>query len=570
MSKEILRKEVRFAVHIPRTDYREDAHYIKEQVFYKDGTQEPRTYLVKDYTRPIWVEHPRTRTYTQKREFGIRETMIERQCTQSDLNKVVAGMLEIPHMAQRPNELKASPYLYGYDQTSTSIIKLKSLMGNNFIQAPYTVAGFDIETDVDTMEIKIATVVYNGKAHMAISSKYIESVRSNYRKRFDDALALYLPEYVGKIDVQITVHDHEVDMLKAVFKTANEWSPDFLAIWNINFDIKRILERLKFHGVNPVDVICDMKVPRPYRICKYKEGMTKKPMASGKVKPISPSLQWHTLTSTTTFYVIDAMCVFRQIRSAKQEEPSYDLNSILTKFLKKRGKLKFTQADKYKKEKWHRFMQTEYPIEYMVYNLYDCLGMLALDEVTKDLSNSMPSGAGMTDFAKFTSNPKRIVDAMFPFGLERGKVIGTAYKPKQKDEDEDDVVEAVEEDDEEEGEFESQDKYKGLGLKGWIQLLPQNQLTNEGLCCFEDYPNLVTNIRGMTWDVDATAAYPTCTEVGNVSKATCVNELINVDGVDVETFKEQNLSLCMGGVNSLEYFSVMFGMPTLDEIDSML
>lgn len=569
MSKKVSRREVRYAVHIPKTDYREDTHYVKEQIFYEDGTQEPRTFLVKDYERPIWCTHIRHRNHKDKKEFEEREKLVERKCTQSDLNKVVAGMLDLTHMANRPDALKASPYLYGYDQTSTSIIKLKSLMSNNFIQAPYTVAGFDIETDVDTMDIVIATVVFNGKAHMALTEKYAGNIQ-NLKPRFDAAMKKYLPDYEGKVQVNITVHKTEVEMLKTVFKTANDWAPDFLAIWNINFDIKRILERLKLFDVNPIDVLCDTKVPRQYRICRYKEGVSKREMASGVIKPISPSLQWHTLTSTSTFYVIDAMCVYRQIRVAKQEEPSYGLDAILTKVLG-RGKIKFEEADAYKKEKWHRFMQSTYPIEYMVYNLFDCLGMLELDVKTKDLSGSMPSGAGMTDFAKFTSNPKRIVDAMFLFGLERGKVVGTAYKPKDKKDADEEDVEAVEvEDEEEPGEYESQDKYKGLGLKGWIQLLPQSQLMMEGLMCFEDYPDMPTNIRGMTWDVDATAAYPTCTEVGNVSKATCVNELISIEGLDVETFKEQNLSLCMGGVNLLEYFTVMFDMPTLQEIDKMI
>lgn len=570
MSKTVTKREIRYAIHLPRTDYREDAHYVKEQVHYSDGTSSPRTFLVKDYERPIWVTKESARNYKDKKEFEDAEKLNQRVCTQSDIDKTVAGLLGQPYLANQPNQIKNSPYVYGYDQTSTSLIKLKSLMKNNFIQTPYSIAAFDIETDIDTREILIATVVFGLKVHITILKKYLNG-RTEVDKKVKAGIDKYLPQYSGKLDLKITVHNTEVDMLTAVFKTANDWGPDFLSIWNINFDIPRVLERLKEANVNPVDVICDTTIPRQYRYCRYKEGITKKVMASGKAKPISPSLQWHNLISTTRFHAIDAMCVYRQIRMAKQEEPSYSLDAILQKVLGSR-KLSFEEADQYKGAKWHIFMQQNYPIEYIVYNLYDCLGLLELDKVTKDLSQSLPSGAGMTDFIKFNSNPKKIVDALYIFGLERGRVVGTVPKLDKKDEE----IEAEDipdvESDEDEDASEDPSKYKSLNLKGWIQLLPQNLLLAEGLQCLEDYPNVVTNIRGTVWDVDATAAYPTCTMVGNVSKETCVNELISIDGLDEEVFREQNLSMCLGGVNSLEYFTVMFGMPAIDseELDRLI
>ena len=573
MSKKVIRKEVRYAVHLPRTDYREDAHYVKEQIFYDDGTSTPHSFLVKDFERPIYVTSQAHRNHKDKKEFEDVDKLMERKCTESDLNRVVAGMLGMPHLANQPNQIKNSPYLYGYDQTSTSIIKLKSLMKNNFIQSPYTVAAFDIETDIDTREILIATVVFGKKAHITILEKYLQG-RGNVNEKIKAGIDKYLPQYSGKLDLKITVHETEVDMLTSVFKTANTWAPDFLSCWNINFDMPRVLERLKVAGVNPIDVVCDTTIPRQYRLCRYKEGIKNKTMASGKAKPISPSLQWHKFITTTTFHPIDSMCVYRQIRMAKQEEPSYALDAILQKVLGTR-KLSFEEANEFKGAKWHIFMQQNYPIEYIVYNLYDCLGLLELDAVTKDLSQSLPAGAAMTDFVRFNSNPKKIVDALYIFGMERGRVVGTVPNLNKKEEEVDAAeipdTDEGDEDDEEDG-VEDPSKYKSLNLKGWIQLLPQNLLLAEGLQCLEDYPSVVTNVRGMVWDVDATAAYPTCTMVGNVSKETCVNELISIEGVDEEVFREQNLSMCLGGVNSLEYFTVMFGMPELnsEELDSLI
>lgn len=575
--KEVLRRETRYAVHLPKNDKREDTHYVKEHIYYKDGTDEPRTFLVKDFQRPVWVTQQAHRNHKDKKEFERRELLMEQKSTQSDINRTVAGLLGTPHLSSNPDAIKSSPYVYGYDQTSTSLIKLQSLMRNQFAESPYSVATFDTETDIETREILAASIAMRRggvlMAYMCVQAKFLSRVSRPYEQLLA-GISKYLPEYKDKVKVQLIVHEHEVDLIKDVFRVANEWAPDFLAIWNINFDIPRVLERLKHFGVHPAQVLCDQRVPWEYRMCRYKEGITKKVTASGKVKPVNPSLQWHTLHSTSTFYVIDAMCVYRQLRIAKQEEPSYSLDSILRKELKGRGKLNFKEADGYSGAKWHTFMQQEFPMEYLVYHLFDCLGMIELEEQLRDLSNSLPASAAMTDFARFNSNPKKIVDALFIFGLERGEVVGTVGKiNKTEQAAEADLIDdnlLVNEDDDDEEEEEDESKYKSLDLKGWIQLLPQNLLLNEGLKILEDYPDVATNVRGLVWDVDATAAYPTCTLVGNVSKATCVNEIIQIEGLREEVFREQNLSVCMGGVNMLEYASVCFGMPTLDELGPIL
>lgn len=571
MQKEILRREVRYAVHIPANPKmdRPDTHYVKEQVFYKDGSQEPRTFLTKDYQRSVFVTKQSYRNHQDKKEFELIDRLHEQKCTQSDITKAVAGMLGQPHLSNSPDKIKASPYVYAMDQTSTSLIKLKSLRTNNFIQSPYTVASFDIETSTNesNREILMATIAFGNRAHSVVNRNWVDESRAPKEKVLK-ALQMYLPEYSDKLDWRVTFHDSEVDLLTSVFETANEWAPDFFAVWNINFDMKVILERLKKYGVNPVDVICDKTIPRSYRLCKYKEGITKKVTASGVHKPISPSLQWHNLIATTRFHAIDAMCVYRQIRMAKQEEPSYSLDAILQKVLNKR-KLSFTQADEYSGAKWHDFMQQSYPIEYMVYNLYDCLGMLELDAKTKDLCQSLPSGAGMTDFAKFNSNPKKIVDALFIFGLERGEVVGTVG-PVNRQEQEVKVAQVEDSDVVSDDDDEGEEEHKALGLRGWIQLLPQNHLLVDGLQCLEEFPLVKTSVRGTVADVDATAAYPTATLVSNASKATCFNEIIDIKGVSEETFRQQNLSVCLGGVNSLEYFNVMFSMPAIDSLEMSL
>ena len=562
MSKEIVKKEVRFSWHIPKNDQRDDLHYIREDHTLEDGSVVPHTYLTKDFKRPVYVSKTNFRNYKEKREFEEKDKLNMQLTTQSDINRTVANMLGQPHLASQPDKVKASPYVYGYDITSTSFIKLMSLNKNNFIQSTCTVAVFDIETDIDDNHIKMATVTYGNKSYTSILSSYLKNI-SDVDYRVKKAIEKYLPKYVN-LEFTIKEHGNEVDLLKDIFRVCNEWAPVFLAVWNMDFDIPRCLDRLKYFNVNPIDVICDKTVPRWARVCRYKQGLKKKITASGVVKPINPSLQWHTLICTSKFYVIDAMCVYRQLRMAKAEKTSYSLDYILQDELGSR-KLKFEEANEYKGAKWHIFMQENYPIEYIVYNIYDCLGVLELDAKNKDLSNVLLSFAGISDLQKFNSQVRKVSDAVFLFGLEKNLIIGTVGKNKEEVKAEEDEI-----DDSLLGESEDEEIYKTLDLKGWIQLLPQNLLLHDGLKCLEEYPDVVTNIRGVTVDLDCSSAYPSCTLSANVSKATCVNELISIEGITEEVFRTQNLGVCLGGANTIEYATVMFGMPSLDEIDKYI
>lgn len=568
MSTTPIKKEVRFSVHIPKSDYRDDIHYIREDHTLEDGTVVPHTYLVKDWKRPVYVVKQQYQNYIDKKEFEDKDKLNVQLTTQSDINRTVANMLGTPHLATQQDKLKSSPYLYGYDITSTSLIKLMSLRRNEFVQSPYSVASFDIETNPLTNEILMATITYKNKSYTAIMKSFLKNIPDpNYRLKL--AIEKYLPNYKD-LDFKLSIHNNQIDLLKDIFKVANEWAPAFMSIWNMDFDISRIMEVLKKYNVNPVDVICDQSIPRYARVCRYKQGPKKKVTASGLVKPINPSLQWHSLISTSKFYVIDAMCVYRQLRIAKPEKPSYSLDAILRDELNTQ-KLKFKEADDYKAINWHLFMQENYPIEYIVYNIYDCLSMLELDEKNKDIASTLPAFAGITDFQKFSSQVRKITDAMFLFGLERNKIIGTAgKKPDSKNNIDEEIDDSILDDDDSEENENDPSKYKTLDLKGWIQLLPQNLLLNEGLKCIEEYPDVTTNVRGITCDLDASSSYPSCTLVANVSKKTCVNELIKVEGIPEKTFREQNLSICLGNANMLEYCNVMLGLPSIDTIDKYL
>lgn len=564
MSKTITARECRFAIHIrAKHGLHPDLHLIKEQISYSDGSIEPNVRLIEDFQRPFWVTTPSKRNHKQKKEYEELENLNEYHCNDSELRDRVAVALEQSYSQSQLAQLAISPYLYGTDITASALIK-KRYLDKYTIRTPYSVAVFDIETKQsgkDTI-ITLASIAFKNKIYTGILSSLVKGI-ANVPMALKLAMHKYLPNYRDQLIEEIEVCNTEVDIIRGIFKRAHEWSPDILTAWNINYDIPKILAMLERHRVDPRDILCHPKLAKSARICKYKEGKKKKITSSGNVTPISPASQWHTLYLTAGFYVLDAMCVYKLLRIAKPEEPSYKLDAILEKELGSH-KLSFTEADNYQGIRWHNFMQEQYPIEYIVYNRYDCLSILELDAKTKDLSHTIAEFAGVTDFKKFNSQPKRIADALYFYLLANNKVIGcVGFEDRDKQSSDYDYeydLPNITEEEEDDG-----NSADTLGLEDWIITL-SSSLQVHGLPMIAEDPSLHTNLRAQVYDVDVTAAYPTCTEVCNVSKETTNTEIIAIRGIDENVLRLQNINLLAGPINALEYCTSMFKLPKPDKL----
>jgi len=547
MEPTVVARECRFAVHVPeRHNLRPDLHLVKEQLHMSDGTIRPAIRFIQNFERPFWATIKNRRTYKQKKEWEHLDNLVEYKCTDSQLRDRVAKALELNYTNDHLKKLLTSPYIYGTDISAASLIKKQYMDQYPNHRTPFTVATFDTETKtIDGITyINLATIAFQNKVFTAVHKDLVRNI-SNVDLELNRLMDKYLPQYRDRLKCEILICETEVDMLRAVFQKAHEWSPDILAIWNMNYDIPKVLATLDRYGVAYEDILCDPKIPKSARICKYKEGKKKKITASGKVTPISPASQWHTLILTASFYVLDAMCVYKQLRLAKQEEPSYSLDVILNKELGSR-KLTFAAADNYHGLKWHEFMQEHYPVEYIVYNRYDCISMLELDEKIKDLSYTISEFAGVTEFDRFNSQPKKIADAMYFYLLDQNYVLGSVGYDDNEDEkdDEDDAV---------------------LSLKNWILTLPA-ELQVSGLKIIEGNSEISTNIRAMVYDSDAVSAYPTATESLSVSKETTCREIIRIKGISEHLFRMQNINLMSGPINALEYATTMFKLPKPHEV----
>lgn len=577
--KKVVGKECRFAIHIPTKSHDvPDMHLVKEILHYEDGTTKPNVAFIRDQQRPYAVTKTSARNHEQKKESERLDNLVIHQCTQSELTKRVARALGNPYDPRPLNKLAASPYLYGTDISSTSVIKHNYTKTWPAFNTPYSVSHLDIETDMlhGTEDPIMISVMFGKKLFFSVVGSFVEGytdVEGQYRA----CVKKYIQEYIDKHEIEIEFYlaPDCVTMLREAIGRLHQWLPDFVAVWNIGFDVPRMLKTLEKYNVNAEEVFCHPGLKEGRRFLKYREGSTKKITASGQFKPKKPSEQWHSLINSAGFWFIDQMSSYRFVRQGAQELAEYSLDFVLQEVLGIR-KLKFEEAEGYFKGEWHKFMQKNYPFEYMVYNNFDSISCHELELKTQDLGLSVPIRTGISDFTRFDSQTKRFSDKYHYFLLDKkGEMVGT-IPPKENarpgDEehvdyigdfgDEDDDVDPNA--DESTLEYAMENKDDVLSLRDWIVTL-KPYLSVLGLTIVEENALLRTLIRCMTYDSDAVSAYPSAAAVANVSKATTLYELIAILGIDEDVFRQQNINLLQGHVNAVEYSVKMFGLPSIED-----
>lgn len=555
MEKTVKGYEFRFATHVPYKVNDDDYIIVKENIHYTDNTIEPHIRIIKNFKRDFYVTKQAYRNHKDKKESEEISKLDKYTCTQSELNDKIIQVLDLYYLDNKSyRNISNSPYLYGSDVSVTSLIKRHYADRFKDIYSPYSVCMLDIETNVlktdDIPIITIISAVMKGKMIVATTEDYI---KENYSKNYsiktvkDEILKRvdqYIKEYIEKynIDIEIVIAKNEFEAIKEVFNRLHQWKPDFLSIWNINYDLPIIEKTIRKWHRNPEDIFSDPDVPKPLRYYDYREGPSRKMKSNGESMIIGPANRWHIVKSTSSFYFIDAMCVYKLARLGLPEKPSYSLDNILNDELGIR-KLKFKEADEYTGLAWHVFMQSNFPLEYIVYNMFDVISMLELEEKTTDLSQVIGLACSHSDFDIFNSIPKRLTDKLYYYYLEHGYVMGTTGSKLRQDVDD-----------------------ETLALTGWIISLSPNRLIDNGLKCIKEDPTLNTNIRLYNGDNDISSAYPSNQVALNVSQQTTMTEVIDIPGIPKEIFTIQNMNLICGKVNAVDYCTTIFNFPTLQNL----
>lgn len=529
----------------PATPGSSDYHYVKEVHSYSDGSRVNNIKLIKDFKRSFWVTKPGKRLHRGKKELELLDNLNRYESTQSQLAFRVAQALEKPWFQGSLKDLHENPYLYGTDISSTALVKASYSRKNGDFMSPSSVAVFDIETYMGTGTICVATLSFGDKVYTAVDRELLKGRAvgvPDIRKAFDKYLAKY-KDRVKNWEVEIV--DSEIDILKGIFQRAHEWQPDIVAVWNINFDIPKVIAACNRVGLDPKELFSDPKLPSKFKYFRYKEAKKVKRTASGKETPINFADMWHTVFAPASFYWIDAMCSYRKLRTQKGELDSYALDYVLQLELGER-KLNFSMADGYTDEAWHEFMQEEYPVEYIIYNVFDCISVELLDEKTMDLSLDLPISCKFSDYKDFESQPKRTVDELHFWTIENVKsVLATTSK---------DIITEL-------------DKLAPPN-EDWIVNLKAYLLDDVGLELGPTQGDLITRFFIKNYDSDVSGAYPSNTIVFNISRETQRRIVCRIERKSINDLRNSGLNLSGGHTNAVEFCTTLFDLPNLDTLEN--
>lgn len=524
-----------------------DALIVKELVHCKDGRVLPNVRIIQNYERDFYVTLEPYRTHKDKRPWEQIKRTRKFRCRQHELHNKVARALGRTPGRNYLRQLARSPYLYGVDITTPVLLKRSYRDKWPRTPSPYTVAAYDVETSMtsDEQEIILSSMTCKNKGVLTILRSFMQGKdEAAFVQGVRDKIQQYIGDIVKQrnLEIEIRVVDTPAGCVKTAFDRAHEWKPDYVSIFNIDFDMPKSIKTLEDEGIPLNDVFCDPSVPPQYRAFEYVKGPTVKKDEEGNTTPINVHDQWHTCRSQASFLFADSMLLYKRIRTAAPNEPSYSLDYILQKNLGLR-KLKFTEADGYEKGEWHTFMQANYPEEYCVYNLFDTISLEMLDEKTKDISVTLTALLKCSEYHNYNSQPKMVADDLHFFGLKRGNIFGSTSDNMKTELDS-----------------------LSPNLRNWIVTLPAYMVA-------DNEAQVVSEMMGhqtLAWthvsDVDVVSTYPNLQDALNIDKMTTQTELSSVEGYREEEWRHAGIDLTGGFVNHTMICQKMFKLPDMQTL----
>lgn len=556
VENDVLGLSCKHVIHCPAiSEGGSDLHFIKEHIVHKDGSIKPNIRLLKDYERPFYVTKPELRKNKDKKEDERIKNTNKYLSTQSNLIKSIQRATEQGSNVNSLKRLSRSRSLYGSDITAAAIIKKEY-----FDQWPEqsvtksTVAAYDTETSVlDTWykdEVMIAGLTFGKTIVIGVLEDFVKGIDNPIEKIIACAKTNLSHCTSKDTEYKIKLCKTPGECCAFVIEETHKLMPDFISIWNIDFDVPKTLSALEKYGYDPAEVLSDPSVPKPMKFFNYKTGPRIKKKQNGEETPIPWHEQWHTLYTPSSSYWVDAACVYRKIRFAKgMQQGGYSLDNILNVELGLR-KLKFDDLleetapwIKGGTLEWHRYMQENHPIEYVVYNMFDSIGLELLDQKTLDLSTTLPVQIEISEFAKYSSQPGRIADDLHFKYLDKGCVIGTVSD--QMADDNDKLV---------------------VGIDDWIVTLAAERMLNHGIKCIEESPQLETEIYLNNYDIDIEGTYPNIQVFMNISKRTTARELVSIEGLSASQRRMIGINLTGGRANGYYLSRVVHKAPTFMQL----
>ena len=511
--------------------------FVKEkEVTIDKGTSEildvkDKLKFINNPKRVIYITKPQYRTYKYKKDTEdlshVDKYIIEDQYKEDEIRK----LLELPKFPRKSLlDLCDSPYVYNADISIEALIRAKyqSMQKHNVI--PFRIGGLDIETSVlddDTYGcINCISFCTEHNTYTAVLERFLydtDASGKRVKKSKEDIVSLihekiqpYLDEY--NFNPIVVVCKNEVQLLKWIFDRIHDEKVDFIYIWNINFDIPKIIERIQHYNYDESEFFCHPDVPKDYRFCKFKED---KRMVQHIVD------KWHWFYCTDYTQYIDGMLLYARIRKADSKEPSYSLDAISTKVLGV-GKLKFSEGSHYE-------MQMNRFTEYTVYNLVDAMLLVMMGLKTNDISQ-LYGLTGTSPYPDFSKQTVMLRNIYYKFCLDRDKVFSSVGK---------------------------------LLVKQGGAVLKASLVKDIGLHAVVELPEFESYVVCLGADLDFKAYYPSTQSMYGLAKENKLCTVVQIEGKDKSDIEAFMGAIASPEVNSVWLGSEYFGLPNYREWDDI-
>ena len=497
--------------------------------------------IIVDPKRKYYIHQTQYQTYKYKIEYVPLNQCDEYICYNKNLERDIRKSLNIYDTKNFGSlrELCNSPYLYGADINIEVLIKIGYMkkLKDVSILPKYTFGALDLEVSVlGDDQINLASYCYDGIVDVWILDSFLykttdEKDDRGHPKRvkatLDELIEVCnkeIGDYLERFKLSVRYHlvHNEMELISNLLKRIHETKADFCGVWNMPYDIPKLIDRIKANKADEHDLFCHPEVPKEYRKIKYKPD-------NSHVDHFTDSWDWFHCPGHTQF--IDSLRLYSRIRKVKGREPSYSLNAISLKEIK-HGKLELVGT--------HYNNQLYNFLFYTAYNIVDAANVWLMEQQNRDVSNMcmLVGNSLLRDFSKQTVMLK---NDFYEYCLDRGMIAGTV------------------------GEHMGTPYDDLLGKSGGTVLAPY-LAKDMGLQCIEERPNLHTLINIFIKDIDASSMYPYTMTGFNISKETTKATMVKLHGLSTENIEELFTAMIAPEENALLIGNKFFGLPTANEL----
>lgn len=529
-----------------------NAVVVKEQIckHNDDGTEtwEPYLRVIKDPTRSFYITKTQYRDHAYKKEFEDINKLEEFKCKDSELRERLANALGCGYRRYVGlRDLCSSPYVYGADIDTETLIKQAYLkIQPEGKSAKITVGAFDIETEVYgegrinvitfIHEREIYTVALKESCKIYSATDNILDIDVNVRPRqatYEECLSVVnsvIGEELTKhnFTLHLELVDSELELLQTIFKHIHECKTDIVGIWNILFDIPKILERLNVLGIDPREIFCPPNLPKRYCVCEFKEDIN--PNAEHMVD------KWHWFSCTGYTQFIDSMCLYGRLRKVDGKDISYSLDYISNKELGQ-GKLHLGEITN------HRWSQTYDFLRYIAYNINDVLIMQLMEFKNHDIDSLI----GLSDCSLLKNFSKQTVmvrDGDYVYAKENGHVPASVGPSMYT-------------------------QWDSEMPKAGGTVLPPEKAIGTRACVMQGTSGR-TQVSLFVNDLDESSMYPSALRLANISKETYYGSVLNINGYDKIHIELLGQATISPEAYCVQAYKLFLDLPDYEEMERCL